>query len=132
MLPGLGDTGFDHGVSAGWPGFKSAGFDHIDVAVPVPGNPDQAWFFKDDQYLRYSIGSAQIVVKPRAIEDGWTGLRNTGFAQGIDAAVRFTGPDEHLWLFSGNTYVRYDVNTDSIVIGPKAIIDGWNLGLPVG
>ncbi|GII87705.1 hypothetical protein Ssi03_56950 [Sphaerisporangium siamense] len=118
-------------IEDGWAGLGSAGFDHIDAAVPVPGSPDDAWLFKDDQYLRYSLTSSHVLIGPKPIEAGWAGLRGTGFAERIDAAVRYTGPESQLWLFSGNAYVRYDLGSDSIVIGPKAIINGWNLNLPV-
>ncbi|SDH83799.1 Hemopexin [Sinosporangium album] len=119
-------------IENGWPGLKSAGFDHVDAAVLVPGESDRAWLFKDDQYLRYNLTSNQVILGPKPIADGWAGLRGTGFDLRIDAAVRFTGPENHLWLFSGNSYVRYDVDNDSIVVGPKAIIDGWNFGFPFG
>ncbi|GII97089.1 hemopexin repeat-containing protein [Sinosporangium siamense] len=119
-------------IENGWPGLKSAGFDHVDAAVLVPGESDRAWLFKDDQYLRYDLTNNKVVLGPKPIADGWAGLRGTGFDLRIDAAVRFTGFDNHLWLFSGNTYVRYDLDNDSIVIGPKAIIDGWNFGFPFG
>ncbi|MFE7119641.1 hemopexin repeat-containing protein [Streptomyces sp. NPDC057654] len=173
-------------VAEGWPGLDTHGFaDRVDAALPCPkgaGAPDRAWFFHDDQYLRYNLNTSTVEVGPRSIADGWTGLKGTGFEYGVDAALtdpsdsntvwmfrgdqyvhyhlkedrvilgpvaiakRWTGlsdpftrhidaacvaPGSHdAWLFSGDSYVRYNPQEDKIHVGPRRIIDGWNLGFP--
>ncbi|MEU9339381.1 hemopexin repeat-containing protein [Streptomyces sp. NPDC048290] len=116
-------------IEDGWPGLKSVGFDRVDVATAVSGNPHEAWFFKDDQYVRYDLRTDKVLnggAKP--IAEGWPPLGNTGFAYGIDTAIGAGGDD--VWFFKGNAYVRYNVDSDVLVVGPKAIVEGWKFIVP--
>lgn len=109
-----------------WPGQYANG---VDAALLGSGTTflGHAWFFKDDTYVGYDLASDKVV-KPRTrIADGWNLPAN--FCQRIDVALPgigdFTGD---AWLFCGDEYVRYELETDVVASGPKKITDGWGSG----
>lgn len=94
------------------------------------------YMFLGDQYLLYSLTDNVVRLGPRAVLDGWPGLQHTQFAHSIDAAVPYswslapgalTLPDEkdYLYLFRGDTYLRYDVANEQIISGPHSIAQDW-------
>ncbi|GHG62155.1 hemopexin repeat-containing protein [Streptomyces griseocarneus] len=116
-------------VASGWPHLDTNGFaDRVDATIPRPeevGQPAAAWFFHDDQYLRYDLENSRVDVGPRPIADGWTGLKGTGFEYGIDAALPDPTNPNTVWIFSGDQYVHYHLKEDELVIGPTPIAERW-------
>ncbi|OLF04356.1 hypothetical protein BLA60_41260 [Actinophytocola xinjiangensis] len=112
-------------IAEGWTGLPARFTSGIDAAVPSTLGPNQAWLFKDDQYVRYDLANDQVIVGPRTIAEGWTGLP-ARFTRGIDAAVTATpfGADQ-VWLFKDDEYVRYNTRTDTVVVAPRKISQGW-------
>ena len=109
-----------------WPGEYAGG---VDAALlgSGPTYNGQAWFFKDDKYVRYDLASDKVVKPLTAISTGWN--LPVQFANGIDAALpgigTFTG---HAWLFCGNEYVQYDLEHNTVLVGPADISGGWGSG----
>ncbi|MFE0423784.1 hypothetical protein [Streptomyces sp. NPDC058953] len=117
-------------IASGWTGLKGTGFEYgIDAALPDPEDSDTVWIFAGDQYIRYHLEEDKRIIGPTPIAQTWTALRDTPFSRRVDAACIRPGTKE-AWLFSGDSYIRYDPRKDEILIGPKRIIDGWNLGFP--
>lgn len=116
------------GLADGWPGLRGTPFaDRVDAVLAVPepyANPNQAWLFRGDTYLRYDLGRETIAAGPRRISEDWTGLRNTAFTIAVDAALPVPGSAE-AWLINGPDYVRYDLARELITVGPRPIADGW-------
>ncbi|MEU6395348.1 hemopexin repeat-containing protein [Streptomyces sp. NPDC046939] len=94
------------------------------------------YMFLGNQYLLYNLADNTVRQNPRTILDGWPGLQNTQFAQAIDAAVPYSFsmapgalvlPEEkdYLYIFRGDTFVRYDVANEQILYGPETIADQW-------
>jgi len=109
-----------------WPGEYAGGVDAALLGSGLTFN-GQAWFFKNDTYVRYDLASDQVV-KPRTpISSGWSFPPQ--FAAGIDAALpginQFTG---HAWFFSGENYIQYDLEHDTVLVGPAKISQGWGSG----
>jgi len=112
-------------IAEGWPGLPVQFTRGIDAAVPSPLGANQAWLFKDDQYVRYDLANDTVVVGPRSIAEGWPALP-ARFASGIDAAVTATPfSADQAWLFKDDEYVRYDTRTDTVVVAPRKISLGW-------
>ncbi|MBD0741483.1 hemopexin repeat-containing protein [Streptomyces sp. CBMA152] len=101
-----------------WPGLRGTGFENgIDAAVEVPNIPDAIYFFKGDSYLRYNVkedkaetwgGDSPVLPLARL----WPGLKGTGFENGFTAAAPVPGDADALYLFKGDSYLRYDLKED--------------------
>ncbi|QNE74486.1 hemopexin repeat-containing protein [Streptomyces finlayi] len=120
-------------LATGWPGLAGTAFAQgIDAATQIPGysvqqpqpSPD-LYLFRGNQYVRYVTATEKITVGPKPIATGWPGLADTAFADKIDAAAPVPGGAPHLYLFTGDQYVRYDTTQEKIVAGPKPIAEGW-------
>ncbi len=94
------------------------------------------YLFLGNKYLSYSLTDNVIRVGPRGIDTGWPGLRDTQFAEAIDAAVPFSyRPDptrlvpppeqEYIYVFRGDQYLRYDFKNEQIIYGPLDIGQWW-------
>ena len=74
------DFGYPRQIRGNWTGFPSSFESHIDAAVVL--NNGKAYFFKDDQYIRYDISEDKTDPGyPKRITDAWGGL----WAEDIDA-----------------------------------------------
>ncbi|WP_214316856.1 phage tail tip lysozyme [Nonomuraea sediminis] len=111
-------------ISSGWKRLPS-GFQNDLDAVVNWGN-GIAYFFKDDQYVRYDIRT-DTTVGPQKTADHWTALPN-GFHNDLDAVVNWG--NGYAYFFKNDQYVRYDIGADSAV-GPQKISDHWT-ALPNG
>lgn len=114
-------------IGESWFGMSDAGFaEGIDACLMLPGFT--AAFFLGDKYVVYDLVADRVADGyPRTIADGWPGLTERGFADGLDAAVRW--PDGRVFFFKGPSYIRYDTDTHTVTGEPRAISDGWP-GLP--
>lgn len=97
----------------------------LSATVAVPGSSTDVWMFRGDQYLRYNSTADRIITAPKKISDGWPGLKGTNFTTEIDAVAAVPRSSTELWMFHGDQYVRYNVGTDRVVVGPKKIAKGW-------
>jgi hypothetical protein len=82
---------------------------------------DRAYFFRGDQYVRYSVGADAVDSGyPQPISSGWKGV----FTQDIDAAAVWN--NGRAYFFKGSEYCAYDVVADLAVEGyPKSIGENW-------
>ncbi|MEV6841095.1 hemopexin repeat-containing protein [Streptomyces sp. NPDC051133] len=114
-------------LADGWRGLKGTVFaSGIDAVCGVPGSPTDLYLFKGDKYLRYRVGEEKITSGPKSLADGWSGLKNTAFAGGIDAASLSPDSTTDVYLFKGNQYLRYRTGEEKITSGPKSLADGWS------
>ncbi|BCJ45064.1 hypothetical protein GCM10010168_68640 [Actinoplanes ianthinogenes] len=90
---------------------------------------DRIWFFRGGKYLRY-------FEKPERHDEtsGWLPIAGNwnvppAFANRVDAVLTGSIPpyQGHVWLFSGDQYLRYDPNSDTVIIGAQPIAGNWNL-----
>jgi hypothetical protein len=118
------DDGYPLSTADNWPGMREAGFaDSIDAALN--GENGKLYFFKRDTYIRYDVESDKVDDGyPLSIADNWPGMRETGFADSIDAALNWE--NGKVYFFKGDKYVRYDLEADKVDDGyPLAIADNW-------
>ncbi|MGB3533038.1 MAG: hemopexin repeat-containing protein [Microcoleaceae cyanobacterium] len=122
------DWGYPKKISQGkWSNFPRQFTQGIDAAVLW--NNGKAFFFKDDEYLRYDLYQNQVDPGyPQKLESGnWLGWPEH-FYQGIDAAVLWN--NGKAFFFKDNEYIRYDIYQEMIDPGyPKKIKESWP-GLP--
>jgi hypothetical protein len=86
-----------------------------------------AYFFKGSEYLRYDVASDVVNVGPAPIARFWPALP-AEFQSDLDAAVNWG--DGHAYFFKGAGYVRYNIATDAVDVGPAPIAQFWK-ALPV-
>ena len=125
------DPNFPQPVKEYWTGLPYSTVD----AVIKANHADKLYFFKDDYYLRYDINDLKVDAGyPRKIKEGWVGVP----FDTVDAAFwrlkLFVDIEkevfEKVYLFKGEEYVVYNIDTDQIADGyPKAIKDGFP-GMP--
>ncbi len=114
-------------LSSGWAGLKGTAFAAgIDAVCGVPDNATDLYLFRGEQYLRYKVGEEKIASGPKSIADGWSGLKGTPFASGVDAASLAPDNTTDVYLFKGDQYLRYRTGDEKITSGPKALADGWS------
>lgn len=84
-----------------------------------------AYLFKGSSYVRYDrLANRTDAGYPRPIAAHWNGMAAAGFADGLDAVLPWFG--SRLYFFKGNSYVRYDLDTDRVAAGyPKPIAGNW-------
>jgi hypothetical protein len=90
---------------------------------------DRIWFFRGPRYIRY-------FEKPERRDEASNLLPIAGnwnvppsFAARVDAVLTGSVPpyQGHVWLFSGDQYLRYDPNSDVVIIGAQPIAGNWGL-----
>lgn len=118
------DAGYPLSTGDQWPGMRRTGFDTgLDSALDLGGG--SVYFLKASKYVRYDIVADTVPEGYlRDIGDNWPGMREAGFASGIDAAVNWG--DGKAYVFKGSKYVRYDIAEDKVDDGyPLDIGDNW-------
>jgi len=90
----------------------------------------RAFFFKENRYLSYDIKGNFIEPGRPALIDSrgnpandWPGFANVGFSNGVDAAINWG--DGRVFLFKGDKYLSYNIQTNSIA-KPPVLIDSGN------
>ncbi len=129
------DDGYPLPIAGNWPGFSDEGFaGGIDTAININWGNGKAYFFHNDQYLRYDIASDKVDSGyPLPITGNWPGFSDVGFASGIDAAINWG--NGKVFFFHNDQYVRYDIANDSVDAGyPLPIAGNWpgfnEIGIP--
>jgi hypothetical protein len=91
---------------------------------------DRIWFFRSDSFIRYFERPERKDETSGwlPIAQDWSGLPPS-FNSGIDAVlIGSVAPyQDHLWIFSGSEYLRYDPNADQVVIPVQPIAGNWDL-----
>ncbi|MEU5425874.1 hemopexin repeat-containing protein [Streptomyces olivoreticuli] len=86
---------------------------------------DKVYFLHADTYLRCTL-STQTADEgfPKSIGSYWPGLKAVGFDSGIDAILWWD--EKTVYIFKGDQYVRYNLETDKVDEGyPKSISTYW-------
>jgi len=85
----------------------------------------KAYFILGSRYARYDAALDQIDTGyPKSIADNWRGFVETGFTDGIDAALNWAG--DKVFLFKGDHYLRYDIPANRVDTGyPLPIGEFW-------
>lgn len=113
------DPGYPKPIVGNWPGLNAEFNQGIDAALMRKDN-HKIYFFRGDQYIRYSdVGAGVDPGYPKPIAGNWKGLpekfeQPTRFSKGIDAAL-WRQSNGKVYLFkkgrSEGKYVRFaDVN----------------------
>lgn len=100
-------------ITLKWPGIWTDRVDAI-LVWPVPKNGRTvAYFFRDDQYIRFDVANHRADAGyPKPITDNWPNFK---FPDGIDGAVAWPNTIEGksvVYFFKGDQYARYDVGAD--------------------
>jgi hypothetical protein len=120
------DPDYPKPIAGNWPGFPANFADGIDDGVWSQKNL-RIYFFKGNQYIRVDPNSGWVVEVgyPKPIAGNWPGFP-AAFANGIDAAL-YSKPNQKLYFFKGNQYIRVDPNNGwNVDPGyPKQIAGNW-------
>ena len=110
-------------IAGAWGGFAESGFaDGLDAAINW-GN-GKAYFFRGDAYIQYDIASDRVDDgHPAPIEGNWPGFAESGFADGLDAAINWG--NGKAYFFTGDQYLRYSVGVGADEGYPQSIAGGW-------
>ncbi|MEW6371132.1 MAG: hemopexin repeat-containing protein [Pseudomonadota bacterium] len=85
----------------------------------------KAYFIFGSRYARYDAARDQTDAGyPKSIADNWHGFLETGFTDGMDAALNWAG--DKVFLFKGQHYLRYDIPANRVDTGyPLRIGEFW-------
>ena len=111
-------------IAKEWNGTRDVGFDD-EIEAAVNWGNGIAYLFKGGDYVRYDLTLDEVVGVRRTISDGWPDLaKASGFAAELDAALNYGNGSAY--FFKGDSYVKYDVNRDTVVHGPTKIVKEWH------
>lgn len=116
-----------HEIHDIWGSLKSIGFTTVDAIFPVPGFPDDAYFFSGDLYSRINITQDLAHAENgQAIGKRWPMLWTFGFHT-IDAAIpcRCGGGSCHFCFFSGTLCACISIEEGAIVAKAQDIVTKW-------
>ncbi|KAG8740726.1 hypothetical protein FRC12_015899 [Ceratobasidium sp. 428] len=115
-------------ISDGWPSLAKAGFNHVDGAFLVPGNPKEAYVFSGEKYVRIQFTEGQtndeLLDGPKAITTGWSVIK---FKE-LDTILPRPGSDNGAYIFSGDKYVQVKVvvgGYDELISGQRDVAPYW-------
>ncbi|MFG2484999.1 hypothetical protein ACGFSI_19865 [Streptomyces virginiae] len=122
--PGPPPEGSFSFIATNWTGLLGSPFTRdLDAACLVPGTTTDVYLFKGDTYVRYDCNGEEIRGGIRSISSGWPALRPP-FTSNLDAACLVPGTTTDVYLFKGDTYVRYNCSGESVRSSGR-ISDGW-------
>ena len=128
------DEGYPKKIADNWHNlpdtFRGSFDDAVNGQGPFSG---KCYFFKGDSYIRYDWGADKVDPGyPKKIAANWHNLP-PGFRDKFDAIINGGGPFAgKCYFFKGDSYVRYDWQTDTTDAGyPKKIAENWHC-LPSG
>lgn len=120
------DEGYPKPMEGRWNGLPASFKVGIDAALWREDNK-ALYFFKGDQYVRFSEGSTTVDNGyPRLIKGNWKGIP-VAFEGGIDAAI-WRDSNDKIYMFKGSQYIRLSVinNSPTMDAGyPKSISPSW-------
>lgn len=116
------DSGYPKKIKDKW-GNWPASFTSVDAVVLWPNRA--IYFFKGDEYIRYSIEDDRVENGfPRKITASW-GSWPTIFEGGVDAALLSEYRDK-IYFFKDESYIKFDLNNARVDNGyPIDISRGW-------
>lgn len=87
---------------------------------------DKVYFLHGSTYLRCTLATHTADEGfPKSIGSYWPGLKAAGFDSGVDATLWWD--EKTVYLFKGDQYVRYNLETDKVDDGyPKTIGSYWS------
>ncbi|WP_350306542.1 fucose-binding lectin II [Photorhabdus viridis] len=109
----------------GWPGLKSTGFENgIDAATELSTNT--VCFFKGKDCIDYTVSSH--TTNKKTISDQWgTTGKYSEFSENLDAVILWKSiAGSMIYLFKGNSYIRYNTQSNAIDGKPTAIQTYWH------
>jgi Hemopexin len=125
---------YPQAISLKWPGIWPDRVDAI-LVWPVPRNGRTvAYFFRDNQYIRFDIKNHRADPGyPKPIAGNWPNFK---FPDGIDGALAWPtkiASKSVVYFFKGDQYMRYDVDTDRAddhsergLSYPASVADNWS------
>ena len=123
------DSGYPKSIAANWKNLPAGFKSNFDAAINGQGPfSGKCYFFKGDKYVRYDWGADRADSGyPKPIAGNWRDLPS-GFKDKFDAAINGGGPFAgKLYFFKGDSYIRYDWQTDRTDPGyPKKTADFWS------
>jgi hypothetical protein len=112
-----------------WPGVFPSSNGKVDAALNATRNRDditgRIFFFKGSKCAEWSLASGKVT-KTWTIKDAWPGV----FESGIDAALNYE--NNRVYFFKGDEYVRYDLGTEKVDVGPVKISKHWKMPFTSG
>ncbi|KAK4163338.1 Hemopexin-like domain-containing protein [Cladorrhinum sp. PSN259] len=118
-----------HHITEKWASLKDAGFYTVDAVLPVPNNPQEA-YFNGNKYVRIRVVDSsrtdKLIYGPSVITEKWKSLEQVGFTT-IDAALLVPGHEGQAYFFSGSLYckIRFSLGDEEVRVGPKPIYQEW-------
>ncbi|MCP4305760.1 MAG: hypothetical protein GY788_12995, partial [bacterium] len=82
---------------------------------------EKGYFFKGDEYIRYTPGKGVDAGYPRKIKDNWK--KWPSHFKNIDCSIKWN--NDKLYFFKGNEYIRYTPGKGVDKHYPKTIISAW-------
>jgi hypothetical protein len=123
------DPGYPKRIMENWNGLPARFTPPIDAMVVADDSfRGKAYFFKDNQYLRFDMLQKRTDPGfPKSISGNWDGWPPE-FTQRIDAAVTGEGASRgKAFFFKGDRYIRHDWSHDRVDPGfPRPIFGNWN------
>jgi len=121
------DAGYPKSIADSWPGLPAAFQAGIDAAL-MRKDTNQIYFFKGNQYIRYSDVSAGVDAGfPKPIDGNWKGVPDS-YKQGIDAAL-WRDSNGKIYLFKNGRFNGTYVRISSV---PDGVDAGYENGVPIG
>ena len=117
-------------IAAGWNGLPDSFASGIDCGLHGVGDFfGYVWLFRGSEYVRYDLNADALDVGPLPIASKWgAGAWPEDFAGGVDFAVYGTGSEaEKVFFVRGDKYIRYNLRTDQVELGPKPLRHRWPL-----
>jgi len=127
VTSGKMDRGYPKRVSDGFPGLPR----NIEAAVYAPYHhsqrKDKLYFFQRGQYWRWDIADHHLDKGyPKRITLGWRGIPRGDIDMAVYSGTHHGSASSKIFLFQGNLYYRWDINTDRLDEGyPKSVQHYW-------
>ena len=121
------DADYPKPIAGNWPGLPASFQSGIDAAL-MRKDTNQIYFFKADQYVRFSNVDAGVDASyPRPIAGNWKGLPDK-FTKGIDAALWRDSNGKIYFFKKGRSYGTYV----QISKADDGVDPGFEKGKPIG
>ena len=119
---GGGDVGYAKNIKSNWTGWPSSFKKNLDAAFHRT-DTGKLYFFRNEDYLRFTPGSGVDSGYPKKIKGNWRNMPSS-FRSNIDAVI-MNPVNGKVYLFKGNEYIRYTWGSGMDSGYPKKIKDFW-------